>query len=118
MGKIDPVSGPVPREVFATLIGLPFGEATKRIRQYDPLYGRKPGEKIAWTVTCQVRRMTGVATVMAASEKEAEANAQDLQAYEVDWDDDRDDFEILTIEPEKIPFPAATTSAAPSAGSA
>ncbi len=117
MSQPDPISGPIPREIFATLIGLPFGEATKRIRQYDPLYGRKPGEKIAWTVKCRVRWLEGTATIMASSEKEAEAKAENLQPYEVDWDD-RDDFEIVEIEPEKVPCRAATTSAAPSAGSA
>ena len=48
---IDPVSGPIPRDVFATLAAEPHGQALRIIQQYDPLYGRKEGEKLRWKVT-------------------------------------------------------------------
>jgi hypothetical protein len=102
VATLDPVTGPVPRETFKDLVNLPFGEATKRIRKFDPMYGRQPGEKIPWTITCEVRRLEGRATVMASSEKEAGDLAQDLSSGDVDWDDYLEDLDILTVEPEKV----------------
>lgn len=101
MPKIDPVSGPVPREEFRRLVELPYGKAREAIRKYDPCYGLEPGKKITWEVKVKARRCYGTAYVEAATEEEAESAAQDIEGYEVDWDTDREDFEILSIEPSK-----------------
>lgn len=97
---LDPSTGPVPREEFATLIDAPYGEAAKKIRKYDPLFGIPPGTKIKWTVRCETMgRRDGTAEVEAASEKEAAALAENLTYDEVEWDFDEDDFRILSIKP-------------------
>lgn len=66
--KIDPVTGPLSREEFARLVQAPFGKAIEAIREYDPQYGRQPGEKFRWKLTARCE-MQGVAYVMAADEK-------------------------------------------------
>lgn len=100
---LDPVTGPMPREKLKELAAAPAGEAVKIIRQYDPQWGRAPGEKFAWEV--RVRRDgadTGVAYVEAASQEEADKLADDLDESEIDWDYSGDDFFITSVEPQKI----------------
>lgn len=92
-----PVSGPVPIDEFRALVNAPAGEARKRIQKYDPLFGRAEGEKIKWQVTF-TGRGTGYATVMAASQKEAEKVADGLSDAEIDWED----MEVDGMEVEPI----------------
>jgi REP element-mobilizing transposase RayT len=98
----DPVTGVIPREKFQAIIGLPFGEAVKVIRKYDPLWGRVTGEKIRWKV--RFRRQVweeGYAIVEAVTEKEAEKLADKITDAQISWDvsDDIGDIEIESIEP-------------------
>ena len=99
----DPVTGPISKELFKKLADAPFGEATKTIRQHDPLWGRAEGEKIEWIITVQ-REVTGLGTaiIKAASENEANDLADDLVSSEIDWDDvDINWFEVVSVEPKK-----------------
>ena len=66
MPKIDPVSGPVPREEFRRLVELPYGKAREAIRKYDPCYGLEPGKKITWEVKVKAVSCRGTAYVEAA----------------------------------------------------
>ena len=98
----DPISGPIPREKFVELINAPFGEATKVIRKYDPLYGREDGEVIRWNVKFARKAYeTGYATVEASSKEEAEKIASEMSGSKIDWEPDYDDElgEIIDIEP-------------------
>lgn len=100
MPKLDPVTGPIPREEFARLIDAPYGAALKAIRKYDPMYGRAEGEKISWCV--EVTAMTsGTARVEASSEEEAEKIAENLSSAEIDWDGAIEDLEVLSVRPER-----------------
>ena len=91
MAKVmkDPITGPLSREDFRSLWDAPYGEALEAIRKHDPLYGRKPGEKIRWRVTLK-REVPeiGTATVIAATEEEATQLADKLTDAEIDWDVD------------------------------
>lgn len=100
--KLDPVTGPLSRDEFMELAGAPFGAAAKRIRDFDPFFGRGDGEKIRWKVKCR-GDMHGTAYIEAASEKEANNLADNLSEAEVDWDGGSDDFEILSVEPDRKP---------------
>lgn len=96
--SMDPITGPMPRAEFKALVEAPFGEATKAIRKYDPLFGRKPGEKLKWEVRCR-STMEGWAYVEAENEDEADKLAAKLSCNDVDWCDYSDDFEVLDITP-------------------
>jgi len=86
--SLDPVSGPVPRDVLKSLVDAPFGAALKTIRKYDPLYGRVEGETIKWRVRFERELIeTGSAVVDASSEKEAMEIAGLLDEGDVNWDD-------------------------------
>ena len=98
--SLDPVTGPIARDAFAKLVDLPFGKAALEIRKFDPMWGLPPGTTIDWRVECK-GNLTGVAYVKAASRKEAENLANDLSDAEVDWDICPDDFEIISIEPDR-----------------
>jgi hypothetical protein len=98
MQVLDPSTGPIPREEFAKLLSAPYGEAAKRIRRYDPMWGRADGEKIKWRVEV-TGQITGSAYVEASSEDEASKAAENLSAAEIDWDGGREDFQVLSIEP-------------------
>lgn len=100
MATIDPSTGPVPRAEFFSLVEAPFGDAAKKIRKYDPLWGLPPGTKIKWRVECRRTVQYGTAIIEAKTEKAAEAEAEDLTADDVDWDSDPDDFEIVSIKPD------------------
>lgn len=96
----DPATGPIPRDRFKELVELPAGKAAEAIREYDPLWGRRPGEKIEWKV--RVERSgadNGTAYVKAATEKEAEALAEKLTSCDIEWDYDDDGFIITEVEP-------------------
>lgn len=90
--------GPIPRDEFMKLVEAPFGEAIKRIRKWDPLYGRAKGEKIKWKVECR-GELYGTAYVEAATQEEADKLADDLDCGAVDWGDGSSDFEIDSVEP-------------------
>ena len=95
---MDPISGPIPLLQFRELIDLPFGRAAAVIQRYDPEWGRRPGEKFEWKV--EVRRADqGVAYIKAASQEEADRLADDLVESDIDWDNDGDDFTIVSVEP-------------------
>lgn len=96
----DPVTGPMDRSAFAKLVDLPFGKAALEIRKFDPMWGLAPGAKIDWRVECR-GHLTGIAHVKASSKEEAEKLACDLTDGEVDWDICPDDFEILSVEPDR-----------------
>ena len=84
--KIDPVTGPVPREKFNEIVNAPYGQATKLIRKYDPLYGRN-GEKFKWAVrfTREVEE-EGWGHVEAATEEEAIELGRKLDPDKLNWD--------------------------------
>lgn len=98
---IDPVTGPLSRDEFAEAVKAPCGKAAAIIRRHDPLWGRKPGEKIRWKIEVK-GRMYGTAYVMAADQKEADKLADDIDSAAVDWDDWNSDLEIITVEPDKL----------------
>jgi hypothetical protein len=99
MPLIDPVTGPMPREKFRELVALPAGKAREAIQEYDPLWGRRPGEKIEWRIRVERSgRDTGTAFVKAATEKEAEALAENLTSDAIDWDFEDDSFEITEVQ--------------------
>lgn len=100
--KLDPVTGPIPRDKFQEIVVSPHGEARKIIQKYDPLWGRVPGEKFRWKVTVAATRLEGTAFVEAATQKEADDLADKLQDGDVEWGDGFCDFDILTVEPDKI----------------
>ena len=94
-----PVSGPMPIEAFKELVNVPFGEATKRIRKYDPCWGLKPGEKIKWKVVATAQ-MRGEAEVEASSQQEADALADKLPDSAFDWDAiEEAEVEIEEVKP-------------------
>lgn len=95
----DRATGPIPREEFMALVSAPFGAAEKAIRKYDPLWGRKEGEKIKWRVTfTRTVRETGYSTVEAADQKEAEKLADDIPDNKIDWDHFGGDSDIDSLE--------------------
>lgn len=100
MAKLDPITGPVPRAEFAEAVAAPAGGAAKIIRQYDPFFQRAEGEKIRWRIEAK-SQMTGVAYVEAATQKEAEKLADDLDDAEFDWTSRWGIDEIVSIEPDK-----------------
>lgn len=101
--KLDPATGPIPRDEFAAMIEAPFGKAREAIRKYDPLWGRETGEVIKWQVlfTRKVRE-EGRAIVEAATAEEAEKLAQKIPCGQICWDVGDswdDDIEIESVEP-------------------
>ena len=96
---LDPVFGPLSKEEFAALIPLPAGEAARSIQKVDPFWGRQPGEKIRFKVRVRSTGDEGTAYVEAASQKEADKLADDLDSSEIDWDYDSD-YEVVSVEPD------------------
>lgn len=98
----DPSTGPIPRDVFASLANAPFGKALETIRQYDPLHARAEGEPIKWRVILR-RKMweRGTVIVEAASETEAESMADEISCNQIDWSfsHSEDEREIIAAEP-------------------
>ena len=68
-------TGPLTPEELKELASEPFGAGLKAIRKYDPLYGRKEGERFRWRVRLSARAFAE-ATVMAANEEEAKEEGQ------------------------------------------
>ena len=100
MANHDPISGVLPREKLAELAAAPHGEATKVIRQYDPQWGRAPGEKFDWIVKVRRDGMdTGEAIVKAADQEEADELADDLQESDIEWNYGSDGFTVESVEP-------------------
>ncbi len=97
---IDRATGPISREEFQEIAAAPFGEAKKRIRQYDPFWGLQDGEKIPFLVEL-TGHMRGEAVVMAANQKEADKLAGELTDAEIDWMDGGEGFDVLSVEPRK-----------------
>jgi hypothetical protein len=97
---LDPVTGPIPRDKFASIVALPFGQAAKEIQKYDPEWGRGAGEKIRWRVDVERESNAGVAYVMAENLEQAEKLAEELTEHDIDWDT-RDEFSIEKIEAAK-----------------
>lgn len=85
--KLDPVTGPIPRDEFSKLVVAPYGQALKEIRKYDPLYGRITGEKFKWAVrfTREVEE-EGWGYVEAATEEEVIELGKKLKAKDLNWD--------------------------------
>jgi hypothetical protein len=99
--KLDPVSGPLSRQQLAELVTAPFGKAVEVIREYDPQFGRKPGEKYRWRIKARCE-MEGTAYVMAADEKEANKLADEITDAAFDWDAPwSSDLEVISVEPDK-----------------
>jgi hypothetical protein len=97
--KLDPSTGPIPREQFKEIADAPFGEATKIIREYDPQWGRAPGEKFEWKITVQRKGSDcGTAIIKAASEQEANEAADALSEFDIDWDCG-EGFDVVAVEP-------------------
>jgi hypothetical protein len=102
LAKLDPVTGPIPRERFAEIVNAPHGKACEMILKYDPQWGRADGEKFDWKVRVE-RSGTdeGTAIVKAATEQEAMDAAEELSESEIDWDYDCGDFAAISAEPHK-----------------
>lgn len=100
--KHDPITGPISKREFKALVEAPHGEAQKVIRKYDPLYGLAPGVEVTWWVTFERHaRETGRATVKAATLKEAQELAEEMNANQIDWEPDyrsSDCGEIVSVE--------------------
>jgi hypothetical protein len=100
-----PSFGPVPPNEFAEAQRAPFGQATKILRKYDPLFGRVgPGPTKTFRISVRKRVYR---TDSASVEVEAtdEAQARDL-IDEMDWnkfswdegcDEDDDDCDIHSV---------------------
>lgn len=98
--KLDPITGPIPRDVFAQIVNAPHGEAKRMIRKYDPLFGVQDGEKVKWKVTVERQGADqGYAIIEASSKEEADDLADELQEHEIDWDYDSGDLEVISVEP-------------------
>lgn len=98
--QFDPVYGPIPKAEFAELVAAPYGEATKRIRKYDPFYKREEGEKIRFRVEA-TGRMHGVGYVEASNQEEADKLADELTDASFDWRDSSGGFDIVSVELDK-----------------
>lgn len=99
----DPVSGPIPRDIFDELVTAPYGVAAKTIRKFDPTWDRAEGEKFKWRVRFE-REVTevGYATVEAESADEAEQIAQNLDEQEILEAGETDNFcawDVISAEP-------------------
>ncbi len=101
MPTLDPATGPVPRAKFYALVDAAYGEATKVIRKYDPMFGRKEGEQLQWLVT-YTQEIYGYAYVHATSEKEARELAKRLnRSKEIAWETpEKDEGQLLSVEVE------------------
>ena len=100
---LDPATGPIPRDKFAEIVAAPFGEATKAIRKYDPLWGRTAGENLKWKVTYEKKVIeVGTAIIEAETEKEAVQLADKLEDSKISWDCDRDG-DIISMDVEPLP---------------
>lgn len=97
--KTDPVTGPLSRDQFRELVDAPFGKATEVIRKYDPLFGRKEGEKFSWKVIAS-STSTMVAYVEAENEDEAKKLADELDDDAFDSCNDGD-ITIESVKPKK-----------------
>lgn len=95
-------TGPMPADKFRELIDAPYGAAAVAIRQYDPMWGRKDGEKIKWRVTARAKvEMRAIVTVEASSREEAEKLADALPDSSFDWEpDDFADYDWTSLEAE------------------
>jgi hypothetical protein len=105
----DPISGPVPRDVFKTLVSVPYGKAREVIRKYDPMWGVEEGEKVRWKVTCYYTHV-GVAYVEAANQEEADDLANDLLDSDFSFDYGNGDIDIIDVELD-VPKPLKTKTA-------
>lgn len=104
MAKLDPATGPIPRDKFYALVSAPAGAAKKFIRKYDPFFGRAPGEKVRWLVT-YTKEVEGYAYVEAESKEEATKLGKNLRDDEVEYDthDDgcRGDFISVEVDDQR-----------------
>lgn len=104
----DPVTGPVPREVFKALADAPHGQALKEIRKYDPQYGTGGDNSLPlkkWIVFFTARhvRATGSLIIEAPTKDAARAAAPqkiDTEIDRLEWEiDDRSlDVADITID--------------------
>jgi hypothetical protein len=83
--KLDPISGPIPREKFDALVNAPHGEARNVIQQHDPFWGLPPGTKIDFEVEV-CAEIIGGAIVKAASLEEAKKLADNLTRDDIEFD--------------------------------
>lgn len=82
-------TGPIPPEEFRALIEAPYGAATKAIRQYDPMWGRKDGETVRWRVRVSMERpVVGSVIVEAETEEEAIDRAFEVNPDTIEWEPD------------------------------
>ena len=79
-----PSTGPLTPEKLKELAGEPFGAGLKAIREHDPLYGRKEGERFKWRVTLSARAWAD-ATVTATDEEDARRKAELLDESEIEY---------------------------------
>lgn len=93
-------TGPLTPDELKALAEAPYGEATKAIRKHDPMFGRKPGEKVEWQLLAR-NTSTFVAYVEAETEDEAHELARKLGSAEWDFYSTNKSFEILSVEPAK-----------------
>ena len=81
--------GPFSQEEFKALVEAPYGAARRAIQKHDPLWGREesePGEKRDWRVNLtQMVMLSGVVTVEAETEEEAELLADAIPDSQINW---------------------------------
>jgi hypothetical protein len=102
MSHVKSSFGPLSAEDFAKAVAAPAGHAEKIIRKYDPMWGRKAGEKIKWRVRAEREVLEeGSLIVEAANEKEAmdAARTKAWHEWSVDYACDPDDFDLVDAEP-------------------
>ena len=79
-----PSTGPLTPARLKELAEGPFGAGLKAIREHDPLYGRKEGERFKWRVTLSARAWAD-ATVMVTDEEDAHREAELLDESEIEY---------------------------------
>ena len=85
----DRATGRMPREVLASLVNAPFGQAEKVIEQYEA-----GGPEWEVTFECTIE---GTAIIQASTKKAAEDEARKLSLRQIDWDEPRYDGELLFV---------------------
>lgn len=98
---MHPATGPISPEQMRELADAPYGKAAEVLRQHDPLFGKKPGDKIKWRVELETEaRMVATTIVEATSREEAEEIVSKRHANSFDWECyDANDFNIESVEP-------------------
>lgn len=92
----DPVTGPVPPQVFKALADAPHGHAARTIREYDPTWGldgQPEPETKTWLVFLRVRMVDAEGTIMikaptkTLAEQLAKAQIESPDEFKkIDWE--------------------------------